>query len=88
MPDISKIKLNGTVYDIKDPIARATPITITNTLADGALIATVGSTNIYAPNDVATDATNGLMSAQDKEFLDSLNPNMEATLTNINSSEF
>ena len=88
MPDISKIKLNGTVYDIKDTTARATPITITNTLADGALIATVGNTNIYAPNDLATDSTDGLMSAQDKEFLDSLNPNMEATLTNINSSTF
>lgn len=88
MPDISKIKLNGTVYDIKDTTARATPVTITNTLVDGALIATIGSTNIYAPNDVATDATDGLMSAQDKRFLDSLNPNMEATLTNINSSEF
>lgn len=88
MPDISKIKLNGTVYDIKDTTARATPITITNTLVDGALIATINSTNIYAPNDVATSQNAGLMSAQDKDFLDSLNPNMEATLTNINSSEF
>ena len=60
MPYLSKVKLNGTVYNLKDSEVRV----------------------------LATSTNNGLMSAQDKEFLDSLNPDMAATLTNINSSEF
>ena len=60
MPYLSKVKLNGTVYNLKDSEVRV----------------------------LATSTNNGLMSAQDKEFLDSLNPDMAATLTDINSSEF
>ena len=60
MPYLSKVKLNGTVYNLKDSEVRV----------------------------LATSTNNGLMSAQDKEFLDSLNPNMAATLTDINSAEF
>jgi len=60
MPYLSKVKLNGTVYNLKDSEVRV----------------------------LATSANNGLMSAQDKNFLDSLNPNMAATLTDINSAEF
>ena len=41
-----------------------------------------------ADNTLATSSSDGLMSAADKEFLDGLNPDVEAHLTNINHSEF
>ena len=60
MPYLSKINLDGAVYNLKDKELRET---------------------------MATSTTAGLMSARDKEFLDSLNPDMATTLTNINNSE-
>ena len=60
MPYLSKINLDGAVYNLKDKELRET---------------------------MATSTTAGLMSARDKELIDSLNPDMATTLTNINNSE-
>lgn len=65
MADLSKIKLNGIVYNIKDSISR----------------------NAVAP-PLATETTNGLLSADDKRLLNSLNPNIAKTISNLNASEF
>ena len=65
MADLSKIKLNGVNYNIKDTIAR----------------------NAVAP-PLATETTDGLMSSTDKQILNSLNPNITTTLSDIDSSEF
>ena len=65
MSDLSKIKLNGIEYNIKDTIAR----------------------NAVAP-PLATETTDGLLSASDKRLLNNLNPNIVTTLSNINTSEF
>ena len=65
MADLSKIRLNGVVYDIKDTIAR----------------------NAVSP-PLATETTNGLLSADDKKILNNLNPNIEKTISNLNASEF
>ena len=64
MADLSKIKLNGIDYNIKDTVAR----------------------NMGAP-PLATTATDGLMSSADKQVLDNLNPNVSATVSNINANE-
>ena len=65
MADLSKIKLNGIEYNIKDSIAR----------------------NAVSP-PLATENNNGLLSADDKKILNSLNPNIEKTISNLNASEF
>jgi len=65
LADLSKIKLNGVVYDIKDTIAR----------------------NAVSP-PLATETTDGLLSADDKKILNNLNPNIEKTISNLNASEF
>lgn len=42
----------------------------------------------FVPNDmIATQSTNGLLSASDKRLLDSLNPNVETTISNLNTNE-
>lgn len=74
MADLSKIKLNGTEYNIKDAEAR------------DAIIA-IGEGSI-ANIPVATPTSNGLMSADDKRILNNLNPNIVTTLSDINSSNF
>ena len=63
--ELSKIKLNGIVYNIKDSISR----------------------NAVAPPP-ATETTDGLLSADDKRLLNSLNPNIAKTISNLNASEF
>ena len=63
MADLSKIKLNNVVYNIKDEVARS-----------------MG----YPP--LATQSTDGLMSAQDKQTLDNLNPNVIVTINNSEES--
>ena len=63
--ELSKIKLNGIVYNIKDSISR----------------------NAVAPPP-ATETTDGLLSANDKRLLNSLNPNIAKTISNLNASEF
>ena len=65
MADLSKIKLNGVEYNLKDSIAR----------------------NAVSP-PLATEQTDGLLSANDKRLLNNLNPNIMTTLSDINSSEF
>lgn len=65
MPDLSKIRLNGIDYNIKDTVAR---------------------TAVSPPP--ATQTTDGLLSASDKRLLDSLNPNIEKTISDINDTEF
>ena len=65
MADLSKIKLNGIEYNIKDTVAR----------------------NMVSPPP-ATETTDGLLSADDKKILNSLNPNIEKTISNLNASEF
>ena len=65
LADLSKIKLNGIEYNLKDTIAR----------------------NAVSP-PLATENNDGLLSANDKRLLNSLNPNITTTLSNINSSEF
>ena len=37
---------------------------------------------------LATETTNGLLSADDKKILNGLNPNIEKTISNLNASEF
>ena len=37
---------------------------------------------------LATETTNGLLSADDKKILNNLNPNIEKTISNLNASEF
>ena len=64
MADLSKIKLNGIEYNLKDTVAR----------------------NAVSP-PLATQNNDGLLSASDKRLLDNLNPNVVATLSNINTSE-
>ena len=65
MADLSKIKLNGIEYNIKDTVAR----------------------NMVSP-PLATETTDGLLSADDKKILNDLNPNIEKTISNLNASEF
>ena len=74
MADLSKIKLNGIEYNLKDNEAR------------DAIIA-IGEGSI-ANIPVATPTSNGLMSADDKRILNNLNPNIVTTLSDINSSNF
>ncbi len=62
MADLSKIRLNGTVYNFKDKVAR-------DSLS------------------IATSTSNGLMSAIDKQRLDSLNPNMSITIADLYQNE-
>ncbi len=68
MADLSKIKLNGTVYNFKDVTARE------------------AIEEISTP-PLATQTTDGLMSANDKLILDNMNPNMTVALSNIYESE-
>ena len=68
MADLSKIKLNGTVYNFKDETAR-TAIENISTIP------------------LATENSDGLMSAEDKLILNNMNPNMTVTLSNIYQSE-
>ena len=65
MADLSKIRLNGITYNIKDTVAR----------------------NAVSP-PLATETTDGLLSADDKKILNGLNPNIEKTISNLNASEF
>ena len=65
MADLSKIKLNGIEYNLKDTVAR----------------------NTISP-PLATETNDGLLSANDKKILNSLNPNIEKTISNLNASEF
>ena len=65
MADLSKIKLNGVEYNIKDTVAR----------------------NMVSP-PLATETTDGLLSADDKKILNDLNPDIEKTISNMNASEF
>ena len=65
MADLSKIKLNGIEYNLKDTVAR----------------------NAVSP-PLATQNNDGLLSASDKRLLDNLNPNVVATLSNINTCGF
>jgi len=37
---------------------------------------------------LATETTDGLLSADDKKILNDLNPNIEKTISNLNASEF
>ena len=37
---------------------------------------------------LATESTDGLLSADDKKILNDLNPNIEKTISNLNASEF
>lgn len=74
MADLSKIKLNGVEYNLKDNEAREA-------------IVAIGEGSI-ANIPVATSTSNGLMSASDKRLLNNLNPNIVTTLSNINTSEF
>lgn len=73
MADLSKVKLNGITYNLKDAQAREA-------------IAAIGEGAI-ADIPVATTTTNGLMSAADKQILDNMNPNISTTLSDINESE-
>ena len=68
MADLSKIKLNGTVYNIKDTVAR-------------------DALEYIETPPLATQTSNGLMSAADKVILDNLNPNISSTLSNMYVSE-
>ena len=45
------------------------------------------SRNAVAPPP-ATETTDGLLSADDKRLLNSLNPNIAKTISNLNASEF
>ena len=65
MADLSKIKLNGVEYNLKDTVAR----------------------EAVSPPP-ATETTDGLLSADDKRLLNSLNPNIAKTISNLNASEF
>ena len=65
MADLSKIKLNGVEYNIKDTVARS-----------------------MGMPPLATEQTDGLLSADDKKILNGLNPNIEKTISNLNASEF
>lgn len=71
MADLSKIKLNGTEYNLKDAEARAS---------------IAGITNIVSP-PVATQTSDGLMSANDKLTLDYINPNVTITLSDLNTNK-
>ena len=74
MADLSKIKLNGIEYNLKDSEARDA----IEAIGEGSI------TNI----PVASTTSNGLLSASDKRLLNNLNPNIVTTLSNINTSEF
>ena len=69
--DLSKVKLNGTIYNLKDEQARAD---------------IAGITNIVSP-PVATQTSDGLMSANDKLTLDYINPNVTITLSDLNTDK-
>ena len=69
MADLSKLKLNGAIYNFKDAEAR--------------LILETKANNV-----LATETTDGLLSADDKKILNNLNPNIEKTISNLNASEF
>lgn len=47
----------------------------------------VDLSNYVQKTDLATSATNGLMSATDKQILDNMNPNISATISDIYASE-
>lgn len=59
-------------------------LSATNFYGDGSGLTGIGVNNMA----VATPTQNGLMSAQDKQILNNLNPNISITVSNINSSEF
>ena len=73
MADLSQIRLNGVNYDLKDATARAAIAAIN----EGAI----------ADIPVATHTSNGLMSSNDKQILDNLNPNISVTVSNLYTSE-
>ena len=73
MADLSKIRLNGINYNLKDAEARAA-------------IAAIGEGAI-ADIPVATHSSNGLMSSADKQALDNLNPNVSMTISDLYSEE-
>jgi len=73
MADLSKVKLNGVTYNFKDAQAREAIEAI--------------SEDAISAIPLATSATNGLMSAADKQMLDSMNPNISVTISDIYASE-
>ena len=73
MADLSKIKLNGTTYNLKDAMAREAIEAI--------------SEDAISAIPLATSTTNGLMSATDKQILDNMNPNISVTISDIYASE-
>lgn len=73
MADLSKIRLNGVNYNLKDAVAREAIEAI--------------SEDAISAIPLATSATNGLMSATDKQILDNMNPNISVTISNIYASE-
>ena len=74
MADLSKIKLDNNIYNLKDNEAR-------NRLD-------ILSENMIAEVPLATTSLKGLMSPEDKRILNNLNPNIEKTISNLNASEF
>jgi hypothetical protein len=64
LADLSKLKLNGAIYNFKDATARAE-------LAE------------LSTPPLATPSSDGLMSANDKQILDNMNPNMTVTISDI-----
>ena len=59
-------------------------LVVTDIEGDGSGLTGISASNI----PVATSLENGLMSASDKQIIDSLNPNIEKTISNLNASEF
>ena len=73
MADLSKVRLNGVTYNFKDAQAREAIEAI--------------SEDAISAIPLATSTTNGLMSATDKQMLDSMNPNISVTISDIYASE-
>ena len=73
MTDLSKVKLNGVTYNLKDTVAREAIEAI--------------SEDAISAIPLVTSTTNGLMSAADKQFLDNMNPNISVTISDIYTSE-
>ena len=73
MTDLSKVKLNGVTYNFKDAQAREAIEAI--------------SEDAISAIPLATSTTNGLMSAADKQMLDSMNPNISVTISDLYTSE-
>ena len=97
MADLSKIKLNDDVYNLKDTTARDqfdnyyTSDDVDELLENNYYTQTELDEmfdDVIAGNiPVATTTTNGLMSAADKQVLDNLNPNVSVTLSDLYTSE-